>query len=394
MLLACATPTLSRRAAVTAFGCTAASAASAPSHAWCGGIFPGRNPGNPMEQTVPFERGSYRTNVFVRRILPSSSVSRQRTFVDGLPAVLVVGCPAVAYDYLENLEALVVSGRQVVVVNTCEAPTSRDGRPWLPAAQPPGPLEMRTVAVAASQLEAVCDACGLSAVHLFGHGLGGAVALQLARHMRTPPRGDAAQQQEAAPEFEAVPSSAAAPRLASLTLASPYGALSDMRAMQQRRIRGYAELVPEEDGALEDGEQCVVEANALTAVPYREALLAKSASEAEALRLGGDALAAKLPPPPLPILLSHGGDGDPVEPSWDLSTRWGHLVGGQAPQCWIWPCMRGCRRDVEELTYPFSGHLPFLDKRSREEFLIDLLDFLDRVDGVQTPRRGLYDGRG
>ena len=48
---------------------------------------------------------------------------------------------------------------------------------------------------------------------------------------------------------------------------------------------------------------------------------------------------------------------------------------------------------MEELTYPFSGHLPFLDKRSREEFLIDLLDFLDRVDGVQTPRRGLYDGR-
>ncbi|EOD18206.1 hypothetical protein EMIHUDRAFT_432313 [Emiliania huxleyi CCMP1516] len=42
MLLACATPTLSRRAAVTAFGCTAASAASAPSHARVRRNFPGQ----------------------------------------------------------------------------------------------------------------------------------------------------------------------------------------------------------------------------------------------------------------------------------------------------------------------------------------------------------------
>eukprot|EP00966_Prymnesium_polylepis_P236827 5477289-Prymnesium_polylepis.1 len=193
-----------------------------------------------------------------------------------------------------------------------------------------------------------------------------------------------------------------------------------MRPMQQRRIRGYADIVPEDEAGFEDGQQCVVrrvaatararespraagttrrarvqplrpteagpnscarcvrarargqvEATALTGVPYRDALLGVSRADADARRLGGEALAAWLPPPPLPILLSHGGNDDPVEPSWEL---------------------RG-RGDVRKIEYPFSGHLPFLDKASREEYLLDLLEFLDGVDGVRTPRRGLSDGR-
>ena len=381
---------------------TATPGGALPAHAWCGGIFPGKNPGEPVEETVPFTRGSYRTDVFVRRVMPGRSVKQQPLYVPDLPPVLLVGCPGVAYDYLENLETLVVSGRQVIAVNTCEAPTSRDGRAWLPPPPPLGPLEMRRADVAASQLKAVCEACSLDAVHVFAHGLGGAVALRLAQLMQ--------------------PAAATGPCLASLTLASPYGALSDLKPMQQRRLMGYSEEVPEDESLFEDGQQCVVEANALTGVraadirtdaahleraalpsasflacawklcrtaihrhdvtrataflsgqvPWREALLQVSSGEAAANRLGDSALEAKLPPPSVPILLSRGGDGDPVLPSWEL----------------------GEGRDVKKCVYPFSGHLPFLDKASREEYLMDLLEFYDRVDAHRTPRRGLYDGRG
>ena len=50
----------------------------------------------------------------------------------------------------------------------------------------------------------------------------------------------------------------------------------------------------------------------------------------------------------------------------------------------------GGRRNVQLREYPFAGHLPFID--TREEFLADLLDFYDGVDGVkQSNRRGLVD---
>lgn len=88
-----------------------------------------------------------------------------------------------------------------------------------------------------------------------------------------------------------------------------------------------------------------------------------------AASLGGDRLARRLPSPPVATLLIHGGTGDPVSPSWELKER----------------------SDVKVLDYPFSGHLPFIDRR--EEVLTDVLNFLDRVDGRATPRAGLYDGR-
>ena len=74
---------------------------------------------------------------------------------------------------------------------------------------------------------------------------------------------------------------------------------------------------------------------------------------------------AARPPSSVPIALFHGGDADLVEPTWDLSRR----------------------PDVMQREYPFSGHLPFID--NREECLSDVLDFLDTVDGVRSPRRGL-----
>ena len=161
-------------------------------------------------------------------------------------------------------------------------------------------------------------------------------------------------------------------RLASLVLASPYGALEDLRPVQQRRLQNWDELFPidmdEEggnDGTESAGQQCVVEANALTGRPWREALLYASDEESRAESLGRGQLAARLPDASVPTMLLRGGSADPVEPSWDLSDR----------------------TDVKMREYMFSGHLPFID--NREEVLFDLLAHLDAADGVSTNRNGV-----
>ena len=77
-------------------------------------------------------------------------------------------------------------------------------------------------------------------------------------------------------------------------------------------------------------------------------------------RLGGASLVPRLPDQSVPVTLLHGGDADLVDPSWDLRER----------------------PDVRVREFPFSGHLPFID--NREEFLADLLDFYNGVDGVAT----------
>lgn len=348
----------SRRDATLAAALVAAASTPSkqPAVAWCGGYYPGKISNNWDELLVPWSMDSYSTEIFCRIVKPPrrrAYGSSATTFSElpNLPAVLVVGCPGVAHDYLENLEGLVVSGRQVIAVDTCEAPIDRVSRSWMPPSAPPGPRAMRRPVIAAAQLQAVCEALQLEAMHVFAHGLGGTAALHLVRNLP------------------------ASMRLASLTLASPYGALGDLRLTAQRRLTGVDEEVPLDfDGSdgqqPTEGQQCVTEASLLTGQPWREALLRATAAESEAERTGGSALASRLPPPTVPILLVRGGSGDPVEPSWDLDSR----------------------PDVRTIEYPFSSHLPFLDRR--EEFLLDLLQFFDRVDGVQTPRAGLSDGRG
>ena len=71
-------------------GAAMATVGAAPAGAWCGGVFPGKNPGEPLELTVPFSKDGYRTDVFVRRLLPSRAVKSQRDFIEGLPAILLV----------------------------------------------------------------------------------------------------------------------------------------------------------------------------------------------------------------------------------------------------------------------------------------------------------------
>ena len=354
---------------------------SLPASAWCGGYFPGKLASNWDELTVPFEGpDGYTAEIFVRKVDSPRRLERPT-----LPPVLVVGVPGVPYDYLENLEALVVSGRSVIEVNTCEAPVDRRSRKWLPPPSERGPPSMRRPRVAAEQLLAVCDALELPEVHLFAHGLGGAAALHLVELLREReaimrPCATAASEVEATSlplaSLQSIQPSTppVLERLSSLTLASPYGALDDLRPFAQNRIRGSDQVIPLDfegsDGAMPaEGQQCVTDATLPVDTPYREALLRRSRSESMAASLGGDRLARRLPSPPVATLLIHGGTGDPVSPSWELKER----------------------SDVKVLDYPFSGHLPFIDRR--EEVLTDVLNFLDRVDGSATPRAGLYDGR-
>ena len=217
----------------------AASAPPLPALAYCNGHYPGKITNDVQERLVPFSLGSYRTNVFVREVSPprhrvmGGSVAFET--LPSLPPVLLVGCPGVPYDYCENLEGLVLSGRRVFAVNTCEAPVERG---WLPPRLARGPREARRPVVAAQQLLAVCDACELSAVHVFAHGLGGAAALHLVELLR---QRQQVQQAQRAPRGVRAAAAAAAPppscvRLVSLALASPYGALEDLRPMQQQRL--------------------------------------------------------------------------------------------------------------------------------------------------------------
>ena len=344
-----------------------------PALSWCAGYFPGKISNDWDEQTVLFTDGDYSTEVFVRvvsppRRRPVGSTSAIYPQLPALPPVLIVGCPGVSYDYCENLEALAVSGRRVVLVNTCEAPVTRN---WMRSETPVrGPPAMRTPAVAARQLVAVCDACGLGpSVHVFAHGLGCAAALHLSSllQLRAVP--------SATDQHEVVADVTPPLQLASLTLASPYGSLTDLRPMAQRRLFDMEAMVPLDfDGSdaisISDGQQCLVDASLLTGMPWREALLRVSDTEAKAEQLGGERLAARLPKRPVAVQILTGGAADAVSPSWELQTR----------------------SDVQVREYPSSGHLPFVDVR--EEFLIDMLDFLDRVDGVRTSHAGISDGRG
>ena len=403
-----------------------------PARAWCGGYFPGKITNEWDEMVVPWQNGdgNYKTDIFVRIVNPPrrrvyGSTTKEFKQLPDLPAVLVIGCPGVPHDYCENLECIAISGRRVIAVETCEAPIDRERRSWMPPAPDRGPREMRRPHVAGSQIFTVCKALGLQSVHVFARtrpvlelhphfrptllvlcatsnrrhvdsrccadGLGSAAALHFTSLLAQARQGEEATLTDGIAVAEATskeaaravaadgtmtavpPTTLALPQLASLALASPYGSIDDLRPVAARRIRDAEDFFPidyegSDGGFASEGQQCVTDASLLTGQPWREALLRATRAESDAERLGGRALASRLPAA-VPTLLCCGGSADVVDPSWDLSGR----------------------RDITEIQYRFSGHLPFIDRR--EEFLIDLLDFFDGVDGVQTPRTGISDGR-
>ena len=336
-------------------------------HAWCGGDFPGQlawdesllslDSGEVLTRLVGVPAGGNGQN----RILQNRVTAALRTTnVDStrLAPVLVVGVPGLPFDYLENLETLAISGRPILFVGTCGSATPAkeadgDGEEASMSGATSRPSPALSVEVAAQQLLAACEARRLSGVHVIAHGLGAPAALRLVSLLE--------QQQQQQQQQPSSPS----PRVLSLCLASPFGSIDDLTNLAARRIRDLADIAPQDDPMPTEGYACVVEASMLTGLPWRRLLIERPASTSAA-RLGRAQLASRLPRE-APTLLVHGGSADPVTCDWEFRQ------GGAQP------------KDV--IVYRRSGHLPWIDER--ESFLCDVLDFIDGVDSVTTPRVGL-----
>jgi len=324
-------PLPDRRAMVLGAAAAVTLAPSRPATAWCGESFP------PWayylkwdELAVPFQVGEARGQVFCRIV---GDIAREQK--SGCPPLLLVGTPGLSYEYLENLEALTVSDRRVVEVTF--AGTSASDK-----AVPP---ELLTIDSCAAQLRAVCGALKLPTVHVIAHGLGGAVAIQLAR-------------------AEAGSGPGAQPlALRSLTLISPYGGASDLRPVARENVgdgkspTARRALLPTLSTTAKDS--CIQEAVAPGSGPLLSSLLASSSTP-----LAGSALARQLSAVQQPVMLVSGGEADIVN-----TDGWVELP-----------------KVVRTRDFADAGHLPFVDVSSRNDVLYGVLDFLDEADGVETNR--------
>ena len=331
------------------FLCGSAAAAAAAllppdrANAWCGEPVPSWAFYLQWDQTaVPFEYQGASAQVRYRVV---GDVVRERKA--GVPPVVIIGTPGFGYDYLETLEALTVSDRRVAMVILAGTAAGEDLPPVL-----------RTADACAEQIRAVCRALkpaapgGKPAVHLVAHGLG------------------------AVPALRVLASSAAdAIGVRSLTLISPWGALSDLRDEARAAISAAAgtpgpqltsALLPTVEARARSS--CIAEAVAGGGGPL---LLAPSLYLDASAALAGPALAERLAAAQataadstgrIPVLLATGGDKDLVDAS-----RWSELPS-----------------TVTRATFAGSAHLPFVDES--ESFLYMLVDFLDKADGTSTNR--------
>jgi L-proline amide hydrolase len=87
-----------------------------------------------------------------------------------LPVLCAHGGPGMPHDYLDPLEAMTATGRQVVYYDQLGC-----GRTGLPRGQVPWSL-----ALFVEELAAVREAAGFERVHLLGHGWGGMLAMEYA----------------------------------------------------------------------------------------------------------------------------------------------------------------------------------------------------------------------
>jgi len=314
--------------------------------AWCGEPVPSWAFYLQWDQTaLPFEYQGASAQVRYRVV---GDVVRERKA--GVPPVVVIGTPGFGYDYLETLEALTVSDRRVAMVILAGTAAGEDLPPVL-----------RTADACAEQIRAVCRALkpaalgGKPAVHLVAHGLG------------------------AVPALRVLASSAAdAIGVRSLTLISPWGALSDLRDEARAAISAATDIPgPQLTSALlptveaRARASCIAEAAAGGGGPL---LLAPSLYMDASAALAGPALAERLAAAQptaasgaisagrIPVLLATGGDKDLVDAS-----RWSELPS-----------------TVTRATFAGSAHLPFVDES--ESFLYMLVDFLDKADGTSTNR--------
>lgn len=86
------------------------------------------------------------------------------------PLLCIHGGPGYGFDYLETLETMQATGRQVVFYD----------QPGCGGSGPLAPGQSWSMDLFVQQLQAVRDALGLSRCHVLGHGWGGMVALEYA----------------------------------------------------------------------------------------------------------------------------------------------------------------------------------------------------------------------
>uniref|UniRef100_A0A7S0L3I9 AB hydrolase-1 domain-containing protein n=1 Tax=Coccolithus braarudii TaxID=221442 RepID=A0A7S0L3I9_9EUKA len=244
----------------------------------------------------------------------------------GVPPILVVGDPGLGYDYIENIETLSVSDRRLIEVNFAGSQASQAT-----------PSTLLSHGACAAQLLAVVRSLHLAQVHVVAHGLGAPAALRLLEQAPTVVR--------------------------SLALVSPYASLVDLRseaaasAEEQlaKSIQAAAPILLPTFSSKAQGS-CIADAVASSGGPLAGALLRGQES------LAGEKLGSSLRGKDTPVLLANGRTSGEI-----VDLAWSDLPAG-----------------ITRSVFKSSGHLPFIEER--DEFLLQYVSFLDRVDGVETNR--------
>ena len=329
--------TIDRRAAVLAATSLLTALPPLPAAAWCGETLPSwayylkwdENPALPITFGGTSATASYR--------IVGDKAREDKTQV---PPVLVVGAPGIGYDYIESFEALTVSDRRIIEVTFAGTqPPAKGAAAFAPT--------LASADACAVQLQAVCSALKVPAVHIVAHGLGAAPALRLAA--------------------AAAAKQAGIVGVRSLTLVSPYGSAADLRPGalgQPGAVTSVAQLAETllPTASTNARSTCIAEAKADSGGPLLLPFLSTGAS------LAGGALGRSLEPlcaSGIPVQLTSGGARDIIDASgWDAD--------GALPAA------------VVRKSYPNAGHLPFIE--DRDAFLLAQLEFMDKADGVETNR--------
>jgi pimeloyl-ACP methyl ester carboxylesterase len=360
--------------------------------AWCGERFPSWAYYLKWDQVdVPFEYDGKPAGTVSYRVVGDKA----RETGSAVPPVLVCGTPGFGYDYLENMEALTVSDRRVIEVTFASSAPIESG---------------------AAQLAAVCRALGVPVVHVVAHGLGAVPALNLV-------------------------GASGAGSIRSLTLISPYGALSDLRDEARADIlstpgrsppppppsppppppppppTAYSFPGAKDCSALktEAGRTYCEKQNAAKAPPpvvstppmaaakqfglaallptvsgnARASCIAEAQGGGPGSPRGGAGAALVLSPllsqAPSQEALRLGGDslGRRLAEEMPKAVPVMLITGGDAdivrPDGWS-----NLPPSLKRIAYPSSGHLPFIE--ARDDALGAVLEFLDTADGKETNR--------
>ena len=308
---------ISRRIVTSAMLAASTMLPPSPASGWCGAPFP------PYAYSLPWFE--FPADGAAVRVVGDAGKEKSKK----LSPLLVLPPPGLTYEYLETLEALTISERRVAFAA-------------LPASA------ARSTAGLARAATAALTALESPKVHVLGHGLGAAAALALYAE-----RPDA---------------------VASLTLASPYAALSDVDASVRDtfaesvspllRTRSDVQARACVDAELLNLKRRPATQAAAVQAPLRDGTLPPlSTADSALLRT----------PVSVPVLLTRGRRGD-------VSSE---ATAGCLAERLALPAAR-------ILVFEQSASLAHVDERAA--YAEALLDFLDASDGASTRRAVMLPG--